>query len=361
MKVLHVIDTLGSGGAEKLLSDLLPALMEYGVKPDVYVLSNDNNLYVDILEKRGIKVIISKRNSLYNFLHIKDILKLSNQYDILHTHLFHSLYLIGIANMIHSMKSILIYTEHSTNNKRRTYKFFKFIEKKIYNQYRAIISISNAVSEELQKWIEYSGEKYIIRNGINLKEFKDSSRINFEKIDKKIPGKSKLILMVGRFVPSKDHLTVVKSLRYLESNVHLLFAGEGPLLTQVQKETKNYNLEDRVHFLHFRTDIPNLIKTSDIVVLSSFWEGFGLVIIEAMASGKPIVVSDIKGIREVVKNYGIKFEPGNSKVLAKEIDELLKNKQKYDEYRKRSLTRAEVFKIENTAREYIKIYKNINE
>ena len=121
-------------------------------------------------------------------------------------------------------------------------------------------------------------------------------------------------MMTGRFSKAKDHTTLVKSLKLLPYNYKLLLVGEGELKKNIEILIKKINLENRVIFLGFRNDIPELMKTVDINILSSNWEGFGLVAVEGMASGRPFIGSDVDGMNDVIRGGGILFEKGSEKV-----------------------------------------------
>ncbi len=118
-------------------------------------------------------------------------------------------------------------------------------------------------------------------------------------------------------------------------------------------------LEDRVFFLGIRTDIPQLLKTADIVVLSSKYEGLSLSSIEGMASGKPFVASDVPGLKEAVSGAGVLFPVGNEKKLAEEILHLSSDADYYAATVEKCLARAKDYDISKMVTEHINLYKEI--
>ncbi|MCB0443974.1 MAG: glycosyltransferase, partial [Flavobacterium sp.] len=116
---------------------------------------------------------------------------------------------------------------------------------------------------------------------------------------------------------------------------------------------------DRVMFLGFRNDIPELLKSSDIIILSSRYEGLSLASIEGLSSGKPLIASDAPGISNIVGNAGILFPIGNHKRLASEIEKLLQDKDYYESVVNRSVKKAEEFDIKNMVLKYKKLYLEI--
>src|SRR5690606_28782886 len=120
MKVLHIINSLHIGGAERLISELCPKLVSLGVKTDVLVLKNTPSKFLEKIKKdKRINLIEPGLSSLYNPLNIIKIYRCIKRYDILHVHLFPTLYWAFVANCLLKVKKKFIYTEHSTYNKRR--------------------------------------------------------------------------------------------------------------------------------------------------------------------------------------------------------------------------------------------------
>ena len=106
-----------------------------------------------------------------------------------------------------------------------------------------------------------------------------------------------------------------------------------------------------------RADIPQMLRTSDIVVLSSHWEGFGLAAVEGMAAGKPVIASDVDGLREVVKNAGLLFHPGDVDELASLIMHLSKDASFYEQTAMRCRMRALNYDIGKMMEGYKNVYE----
>ena len=162
--------------------------------------------------------------------------------------------------------------------------------------------------------------------------------------------------MVGRFSEAKDQKTLIRCTQLLPENIHLLLVGEGPLKAKCEEFAKNLGAEQRVHFLGFRNDVAEILKTCDIIVLSSHWEGFAMAAIEGIASGKPVIASNIPGLSEIVGDGGILFRRGDYRKLAKYIERLMNDIEKYDRIAKACYERALSFDISNTVDEYLRVY-----
>jgi len=146
----------------------------------------------------------------------------------------------------------------------------------------------------------------------------------------------------------------------LPENIHLLLVGEGPLRMYNEELSKDLVVKDRVHFLGFRNDIERILKTSDIIIQSSNWEGFGLVAVEGMAVGKPVIVSDVSGLKDIVNCESMLFERQNSNELTERIKCLLYNQSCYENNVQNGLQRAGVFNIDRMIERYIKEYKKLH-
>lgn len=364
MKILHIINNLGSGGAEKLLEELLPILKENkDIKIDLLLLTNENNVFEKELREKNVNIDIIKYKNIYNPLNIFEIAKYvnKNNYDIIHSHLFQSKYWLAFARMFIKSKNIYyVTTEHNTSNKRRGKFYFYPIEKYVYSRYDLIISISQTAHDNLINWLDepISNEKFIvIKNGVKIDKFLNAKAYKKELFSKENNQDIILITMVGRFSEQKDQETLVKAVNYLDNKYHLLLVGEGPLESDLKEKVSNLNIKERVHFLGFRNDVERILKSSNIVVLSSHYEGLSLSSIEGLASGKPFIASDVEGLTEVVENYGLLFEEGNYKELAELIIKLTEDEKFYNKVSLNCIKRAKEYDIEIMAKKLIKNYK----
>ncbi|MFD4817053.1 glycosyltransferase [Peribacillus butanolivorans] len=366
MKVLHIINNLGSGGAEKLIEESLPLLNQIeGVKADVLLLTDANNVFDTQLNEFAVNLNILPLKKIYSPFNIFYIRKfiIKGKYDIVHAHLFPTNYWTSLASkLIYKNKPEFITTEHSTHNRRREKFYFRFLDRIIYSNYSKIISISQKTQENLIFWInskQKNLDKFIvIENGINLNKFYDSKPYLKKQINEKLTEESKLLCMVGRFSKQKDQATLIKAMKGLSEDVHLLLIGEGPLKAQNKILVNEIGLGHRIHFLGFRNDVDRIYKTSDIVILSSKWEGFGLAAAEGMATGKPVIASDVTGLREVVKGAGILFSQGDSLELANKINNLIVNEEEYRMVSDKCLKRASKFNIKKMVGSYVNLYLN---
>lgn len=365
LKILHVINGLDAGGAEKLLEESLPLLnQKKDLEIELLLLTKKNNVFLNNILESGIKVHYSKyknpKNPL-NIFYIRNIIKNGN-YDIVHGHLFPTLYWISLASIFIPKKIKFVFTEHNTYNRRMNIKLLRPIEKFIYSKFDKIICVSEEIKNNLKNWLKsekINQRMEVIENGVNLDKFKNAKRINLNKYTNINNENVKYITMVSRFTPQKDHETLLKALDKLPLNVHLILVGEGPLKEKYINLSKEMNIQDRVHFLGFRKDVPTIMKSSDIIVQASNWEGFGLTAVEAMATGTPLVATEVPGLKGVVFNGGLLFKKNDVEDLVNKINLLLNNKEYYEEISKKGLYKSKQYSIENMINKIIDLYREL--
>ena len=133
------------------------------------------------------------------------------------------------------------------------------------------------------------------------------------------------IVMVARFVPQKDQLSLIRALKETRHPARLAFVGDGPLLETVKTECAALGLCDRVEFTGSRHDVAQVLARSQIFALATKWEGFPISILEAMRAGLPAVVSDVGGVSEAVVDgqTGFLTKSGDVSATAERLDRLL--------------------------------------
>lgn len=357
MKILHVIDSLTVGGAEKLILETLPLYHTKGIIADVALLDANEYIFLKKLkEKNCCKIYGLSKGNLYNPLLILKLIPIIRKYDIIHVHLFPAQYFSVAANLFSFKK--MIFTEHNSFNKRMDNIAYRWLEKIIYRFYNKIICISPEVKEVLANKLNISANKLItIENGIDIQTIKQS--IKADRNEYGYTPEDTLIIMVAKFRLQKDHVTLLKALCLLPQNYKLLLVGDGERLDEIKKKSKELKISERVNFMGARDDVFSLLKMSDVAVLSSLWEGFGLAAAEAMASGTPLIASNVPGLSEVVANGGILFEKENENDLAEKILELVNNKNLYQEVSDKGIAKASQYDIDVLVEKTIHLYKTL--
>jgi glycosyltransferase involved in cell wall biosynthesis len=145
----------------------------------------------------------------------------------------------------------------------------------------------------------------------------------------------------------------------LPSNYHLQLVGHGEREAELKAFCDNNDLNSRVSFMGLRMDIPDVLDESDIIVLSSHWEGLSLSSIEGMASGRPFIASDVDGLHEIVNGAGVLFPHGDDKALAEAVRSLCENPEYYHSVAMACQSRAKEYDISVMADGYADLYESL--
>lgn len=349
MRVLHVISSLGIGGAERLISDMLPQMKTAGVDVSLLVYRRLHNDFEKKLEDAGVAIISLEAKSNYSPRIIFSLANAMKNFDIIHVHLFPALYQVAVANVFCRRK--LIFTEHCTTNRRRQSRLFHVIERIVYSQYSRLVSVSEETQESLMVWLNERNNRYsVILNGIDLKAF---------CLDKEKNDFPYTVLMVSRFAEQKDQAALINALQWIREDVHVVFVGDGDTKASCEELARENGVAERCHFMGVQSDIPYWVSKADIGVLSTHWEGLPLTIIEMMAGGLPVIASEVDGVRQVVDGAGLMFPEGNDKALAEMINQLITNPDYRKQIAERCYERASLYDIRQTVQSYIEIYQSI--
>lgn len=354
MKVLHIITSLNIGGAEKLVTDITlsnPKMF------DVVALRKTDSFYEKKLTEHQVNFNYLSTGSVYNPLLIFKIIPYLKKNNVIHVHLFPALYWVVLAKLISFSKIKIVYTEHNSNNRRRDNFVFEVLDNYIYSKLNFIGCISESTATNLKKHIEKIDVPIqTIVNGIDLTRFNPNNihahNYNF------CSHNDFILIQVSSFRVQKDQKTLIQSLKKLPVGIKLILVGAGELVEEHKLLVKQLKLEDRVVFLGLREDIPQLLNYASVNVLSSHYEGFGLVALEGMAMHRPVIASNVEGLRNVVEGAGLLFEKGNSDELSEQILSLYNNLDFYEKIANQCLQRAQQYDVKLMIKKYVNIYES---
>lgn len=310
MRVVHVIKVTGIAGAERHLITLLPALQERGVDVHLVPLTEPDNPvadFVQALQERGITVhpmVIRHDADIRMVWQLRDLFRRLTP-DIAHMHLLHA-DLYGIPGAKLARVPVIVTSRHNDNAFRR-----RFPVRQINQGLWRLVDAGIAISESIARFArEVEGapidKVHRIYYGLDFDPHavdRNESRRTLRH-DLGLAAETPLVGIVCRLVEQKG---VVYGLRAFQrvataSPAHLVIAGDGPLRAALEAEARTLGIAERVHFLGWRDDVPQLMAALDIFLLPSLWEGFGLVLLEAMAQQTPVVASAVSAIPEIVND-----------------------------------------------------------
>ncbi len=380
MKILHVITSMATGGAEHLMVDLLPRLRDLGNEVELLLFDGRRTPFRDQLEATGIT--IHSLGTGGNVYHPRNVWRLTrflrkHHYDIVHTHNTACQLFAPVARILSGSHCRLFTTEHNATNRRRGKWWLKPIDLWMYARYDHIICIADQTYDNLTQYLGRKDGITTIYNGVDTQRFvlpiKDMSPpksplkrgTSCSGSETELPplqgglggAPGYVITMIAAFREQKDQDTLIRAMALLPDGYRLQLVGDGVRRGALEALVHELGLEERVSLLGVRTDIPELMEGSDVMVLSSHWEGLSLSSIEGMASGRPFVASDVDGLREVVDGYGVMFPEGDATALAEAIEGLCSNPEHYRTVATRCQARAQQFDISVMAVQYLKKYQ----
>ncbi len=355
MKILHVITSLRTGGAEKLMVDLLPRLKQKGLDVELLLFDGTDTPFRRDAEAAGIKVHdLGIGGSVYSPLRLFRLIPFLRKYDVVHTHNTAPQLFAAIGSVVCSV--LLCTTEHTTSNRRRGWTWYASVDRWMYSRYRKVICISAKAEENLRGYIGKSHAEIItINNGVDVEKY--ASAPSSPELERIAPGSRKIIMVAG-FRWEKDQDTLIKAMAHLPEYFHLFLVGDGVRRKECEALAAHTGVAERVHFLGIRSDVPALLHAADYVVMSSHFEGLSLSSVEGMSVGKPFLASDVDGLREVVKGAGVLFPHGDADSLTNEILKLEKSPELYRSVAGSCRIHAAEFDIHKMANKYFEQYQS---
>jgi sugar transferase (PEP-CTERM/EpsH1 system associated) len=367
INILFVNYSLDVGGIETLILELSKRLNPSRFKPEICVLSTKGNLGNEF-ENAGITVHpLNKKEGLGWSIPFKlsriikergiDILHSQNQSSWLYAAIAAKLARIPLVHTVHSNVSF---------NNPHPHRWL-LLQRHLAKHTRLIICVANSNAKFMQEKQHIPAEKIrVVYNGIEPEIYSSAaSDPESKKMELGITKGDVIIGNVARFSPPKDHENLIRAFKQVLQSVpaaKLLLIGDGPLEYKIKSLVSKLGLGNQVKFLGRRRDIPGLLKTFDVFVLPSSSEGLPMAILEAMASGLPIIATNVGGNPEVVINEetGIIVPAKNPGALAEATCRLLSNRNEARNMGVRGQNRVKgYFTFEAMAREYAAIYESL--
>ena len=375
-KIVHIIPTLGGGGAEILLGQIAIEQAKKGNEVHIILLEDLHFTYINyplkielenLVElhfiKEQINFSLKKRKFICKTQNLKSLLNVINP-NIIHSHL----YLSEIFTHLHHFKNVK-YISHLHDNMHQ----FSFSKKRklrlnitdflevnwLKKQYKKSNTKFIAISEDTENYFKYKLPSKIrknicvLPNAINTKAYKPEF---IEKINE-----FKLI-SVGNLVPKKNHEMLIDVLFYLKNNsplnYHLDILGFGPLHDELQAKIDDLKLNENITLRGNVGNVAEFLTNSDIYIHTAKYEPFGMVFLEAMASGLPIVSTNGQGNANLILNNfnGFLLDDFNIEKFARKTDEICQNQSLRKKLGDNSLEFSSKFTIEQYVEKLDEIY-----
>jgi len=313
-QVLHVQKVAGISGSEAHLLQLLPALRERGWDVEFLMLHEDEPgawEFARELRARGVPLDDVRLRADVDPIAYAEVAALlaRRRPRILHTHLVHADVYGQIAGAM-ARTPLRLSTKHGFNWFREG-RFFGLADRAVASLAHVHIAISQGLARYLAEMEGFDEDGFeIVHYGIAARNGVTS-----------YAGSEPHLLCVGRLIPVKGHLVLLRALAQARTRVPGLvldIAGSGPLEPALRAYARELGLGDAVRFLGFVSPVQTAIENASVVVVPSLGEGFGMVALEAMERGRPVIASAVGGLPEIVADgeTGLVVSPGDAEELA---------------------------------------------
>lgn len=348
-RILHIIDSLAVGGAEMLLVNTINSLIDY--YHTIVILSNNNDFKdVLFLKNKNSVNFISKGKTFKAIFDLRKILK-ENRIEIIHSHLFWSTLIARIACIGLNIKFIFslhtVMSKDSFNNS----KLMKWIEKFTYTKNQIVIAVSNTVLNDYDKIIGLKGKRHVLYNFVDNSFF-----LPIDNHKKKVLSNMIKLVAVGNIKPVKNYnylLDVFKNIDNSKFSLDIYGIGDG--LITLKNLVDKYELN--ITFKGSSNQLASILPCYDAYIMPSLYEGFGVAPLEAMASGLPVLLSDIPVFREIANDEALFFDPNKKSDLIEILNRIFRKEVNLTVMSKKGRKKAEqISKKENYLKKINAIY-----
>ena len=352
LAVMQVVSNLNIGGAQEVVRTLAETLSEAGCHTVVCAFQDGPfhhriaqlGIPVEILPTRRYGVIALP-------LYIMEMIRLRRalaelvkkyQVDVIQTHLLRSLDFLVLSLQAH-MNPLVFWTIHNSNfflreDHLRRHKWllgpkqwgYRLLYRLMARWVNGFIAVSDEVKTSILETIGHIPEDKVtvICNGVDVRRYQQTVDKIHVRRQLGLPENACLMAVVATFKAQKGHRYLIEAAPPVVEkfpNLHILFIGDGDLRQDLQVQTDVMGLTEHIHFLGSRKDVPELLAASDYFVLPSLWEGLSMALIEAMATGLPIIATEASGTNQVMiaGETGLLIPPGDAHRLTEAMLELL--------------------------------------
>lgn len=326
-RVLILIKGLGRGGAEQLLLNAAPYLRNEGTDTEIAYLLTWKNALVPELEAAGVRVTCLRGDRGVSWIFRLRRLVKERSVDIVHSH---SPVSAALSRIVLGRRVRHVYTEHNVWD--RYHRVTRIANMLTYWRNDHVIAVSDHVKDSIRypsllRWVRMPMVE-AIHHGVDpaaMDKWASSDGVHAEL---GIPESAPLVATVANFKTHKGYPYLLQAAAEIVAELpetRFVLVGLGPLEDEIKRQASDLGLGENVIFAGFREDAPRIAGAADVFAMSSLYEGLSIALLEAMALGRPVVVTRVGGLPEVVEDgtSGFVVEPKQSPALAARILALL--------------------------------------
>jgi L-malate glycosyltransferase len=328
--VAFVVHTMQMAGAERLVVETIRRLGPR-IRPTVCCLDGLGSLGAQ-LRSQGIDVEVLGRRPGLDLRVARRLARVlaSRRIQVVHAHQYTPFFYAALAKLQVGSRLRVILTEHGrhfpdvVSGKRRSLNAWAL--SRLADRVNAVCGFSAGALASKDGFP--SDRIEVIPNGVELSDFEPPLARDEARRAAGLPLGARLIVAIARFHPVKDHATLLRGFAAMPSrsgDAQLILAGEGPLQEELESLAAGLGVRDRVQFLGVRTDVPALLRAADVFCLTSLSEAASLTVLEAMAARVPIVLTDVGGNPELVRDgiEGLLVPRGDAAAVGAALDRVL--------------------------------------
>jgi len=327
IRVLHLIETPGPGGAERIFLDLAKNLgHEYhpilGLLRTGWVSSQGIML--------GMPVVTINGGSLSDFSILFRLIRLVHMHEVALIHA-HEFYMSVLGAVVSKLTGVpLIITVHGKNyypERLRRQLMYRMAA----SQARAVVAVSGDLRMFFSKVTGFSAASMaVVYNGVDCARFRNLRRDPAILTSLGVPLDASIVGTVGNLYPVKGHTFLLQALKLILGrvpNTHVVILGRGELKESLTAQAEALGIRDRIHLVGFRDEVSPWLAVMDVYIMSSLHEGLPVSLLEAMAAALPVVVTSAGGMEELVRDgeTGLVVKPADPNDLATKIMLFLNN------------------------------------
>lgn len=354
LKIIHIFAPGPFGGAERVILTGLPALLDVNSDTTLYIIRelrvpDHANKMIDYARKNSIPYNVLDCKGRFDLKLIFTLFKMLKKQkpDIFHAHGIKAI-LYGYLTKAYSKSFIA--THHGKTSHTAIVRVYEYIEEFILQRTNATISVSEKMFKDLKRKGLNPAISYLINNPLAITPPERIRDISDETS----------LLFVGRLSKEKGLIDFIEALYHVprELKLKLVIVGDGLEKDHLIKKSKEFGLEKIVDFVGFQEEVSQFYSEADCLIMPSHREGLPMTLIEACASGLPVIASNVGGIPQLVnEENGILVQPKNKKDFSSAISSFHSNKNRYiKEARLKSIQIKDYYSPEKWAKKTLEVY-----
>jgi len=365
INIVHIISGDLWAGAEVQAYSIIKRFSQLPPINIQVILFNEGILSTKLCDD-GIRMYIcpeSQRSILSMIYDCWNIMKAS-RIDIVHTHGYKENLIGGIAAKLCDVKSV-VRTHHGIGMLHAGWRYNVVERINAVLLTRAMISVSHDLKKELVHFGFRPENIYVIHNGTEQVKPLTPDKILCFKKEEGFDRNDIIIGTVGRLVSIKGHRDLINGAKIIierNKTVKFVIVGEGPLSSELKSYVKELGIEANIRFMGFRKDVFRLLNIFDIFVLTSIHEGIPMALLETMSLGKPVVVTRVGGMPEIIEDNinGMLINPGDSQSFAQVVSALIEDRDLRQRLSCHAIQDASTqYSLDNTVANTLELYSNI--